>query len=415
MKSDDRIPPLRQDLLIHSTMINDTPHIVLSDEIGFAKEQTAFSEMMLHILQQIDGKKSFNDLHQWVLENINTALTLDSIKEPIEELIKRGFFQTEDFLDYKSNFYNELNKGTVRYPICAGSSYSELKEQLNIEIDEILSTNDKNGIPNNAKAIIAPHIDFKIGKEAHRVYSSAYSAIKNSNPDIVIILGTSHSYSNSFFMMSAKNYLTPLGEAKTNQDVLNYLLEDTPERIAKIDEMAHLKEHSVEFQVVLLQKLFAEKDITFVPVVTGSLHEYLAVHGKPTSDTELMTFITKLQKLETVFEKKVLIIASVDFAHIGRKFGDDFNAEYYLDTVREEDAILLNKLSEGNSGEFLEKISNDRDKWKICGTSPIYLLMQILDNSKGTVLDYGQWHETETSSAVTFSSVAFYNEEQKDV
>ncbi len=415
MKSDDRIPLLREDLLISSTMINDTLHIVLSDEIGFAKEQTAFSEMMLHILQQIDGKKSFTDLHQWVLENINSALTLQSIKEPIEELIKRGFFQTEDFLAYKSNFYKQLNKSTIRTPICAGSSYSALKEQLNIEIDEILSANIENGIPNNAKAIIAPHIDFKIGKEAHRVYASAYSAIKNTNPDVVIILGTSHSYSNAFFMMSAKNYLTPLGEAKTNLDVVNYLLDKTPERIAKIDEMAHLNEHSVEFQVVLLQKLFAEKDITFLPIVTGSMHEYVAVNGKPTADNELMAFISKLQKLESVFEKKVLIVASVDFAHIGRKFGDDFNAEYYLDTVRKEDAVLLNKLSEGDSDEFLEKISKDKDKWKICGTSPIYLLMQILNNSKGTVLDYGQWHETETSSAVTFGSVAFYNEEVKDV
>jgi AmmeMemoRadiSam system protein B len=412
MKNNDVIPAIREDLSVDTTNIDGITHIVLTDEIGFAKEPAVFGEILLLILQQIDGNISLEDLHKWVLENINSNLPLEAIKTPIEELIERGFFQTEDYFTYKEKFFTELNSGNIRFPICAGSSYSEDKTLLENELEALLSTPFEDGYPQNAKAIIAPHIDFKVGQEAHKVYASAYHAIAKSNPDIVIVLGTCHRYSNAHFMLSNKNYLTPFGEAKTDKSIVEYLLKDTPENIAKIDEMAHLTEHSVEFQIVLLQKMFQDRDISFVPIVTGSLHDYIAVNGKPTTNLALMSFIEKLNNVEAVFGKKVLIVTSVDFAHIGRKFGDDYNAEFYLDTVREEDGKLLEFISMGKSDDFLSKISHDQDKWKVCGTSPIYLTMLTLNNAKGKILNYGQWNETETLSAVTFASVAFYEEDK---
>ncbi len=414
MKVNDIIPEIRDDLNIETTSIEGINHIVLIDEYGYAQEPAVFGEILLVILQQIDGKITFEDLHGWVKENINSNLTIDTIKNPIEELISRGFFKTEDYFEFKDNFNKELNSGTTRFPICAGTSYSNDKEKLEKEIDDIFAAQFVDGYAQNAKAIIAPHIDFRIGDEAHKVYASAYHAIKDSDPDIVIILGTCHRYSNAHFMLTNKNYLTPLGEAQTNKDIVKYLLDNTNNQIAIIDEMAHLTEHSVELQTVLLQRIFAEKDITYVPVLTGSLHEYLAVNGKPTANKQLMDFISKINNIKNLFNKNVLIVASVDFAHIGRKFGDDYNAEFYLDTVKEEDSKLLEFIKDGNSDNFLNKISSDKDKWKICGTSPIYLMMQILNNSKGKVLNYGQWNETETLSAVTFASVAFYDEGEEN-
>ncbi len=414
MKVNDIIPEIRDDLNIDTTSIEGVNHIVLIDEIGYANEPAVFGEVLLVILQQIDGNITFEDLHKWVQENINSNLSIDIIKNPIEELISRGFFKTEDYFKYKDNFYQELNSGTTRFPICAGSSYSKDKEELEKELDAILATPFVDGYAQNAQAIISPHIDFRIGKEAHKVYASAYHAIKESNPDIVIILGTCHRYSNAHFMLTKKNYLTPLGEAQTDKKIVDYLLDNASEEIAVIDEMAHLTEHSAELQTVLLQRIFSDKNITFVPILTGSLHEYLAVNGKPTANKPLMDFMHKIKNIGTNLNKKVLIVASVDFAHIGRKFGDDFNAEYYLDTVKEEDKKLLDYISAGSSDNFLNKISEDKDKWKICGTSPIYLMMQILNNSKGRVLNYGQWNETETLSAVTFASVAFYDEGEEN-
>ncbi len=411
MINKDIIPAIREDLNVDTTVIEGINHIVLSDEIGFAKEPAVFGEMLLVILQQIDGKISFEELHSWVVQNINSNIPLENIKKPIEELIERGFFQTKEYFSFKEKFYAELTSGKTRLPVCAGSSYSAEKEILKNEIESIFATPFEDGYPQNANAIIAPHIDFRIGNEANKVYASAYHAIKETNPDIVFVLGTSHRYSSSYFMLTNKNYLTPLGEAVTNKDVVDYLLADTPSEIANIDEIAHLSEHSVELQIVLLQKLFENKDISFIPVLAGSLHDYIAVNGDPANNSDLINFIKKVSEVESLFGKKALFVASVDFAHIGRKFGDDFNAEFYLDTVKTEDKKLLDFISSGKSKEFFSKISQDRDKWKICGTSPIYLLMQILNDSKGRVLNYGQWNEVETLSAVTFASVAFYKEE----
>ena len=56
---------------------------------------------------------------------------------------------------------------------------------------------------------------------------------------------------------------------------------------------------------------------------------------------------------------------------------------------------------------FFQAIAKDQDKRRICGFSPLYSLIRLLDGAQGKHLKYSQAFTPETGSAVTFTSVIF--------
>jgi MEMO1 family protein len=56
---------------------------------------------------------------------------------------------------------------------------------------------------------------------------------------------------------------------------------------------------------------------------------------------------------------------------------------------------------------FFNAVAQDQDKRRICGFSPLYSLIHLLDGAPGKHLKYSQAFTPETGSAVTFSSVIF--------
>ena len=89
--------------------------------------------------------------------------------------------------------------------------------------------------------------------------------------------------------------------------------------------------------------------------------------------------------------KRVLAVASVDFAHVGPAFSDSF----LMDTARraalqETDEQLIAAIVDGDEARFYDRIAAVQDKNRICGFSPIYLLLRYLGETEGVALDYDQ-------------------------
>ena len=57
--------------------------------------------------------------------------------------------------------------------------------------------------------------------------------------------------------------------------------------------------------------------------------------------------------------------------------------------------------------DFFNEIAKDQDKRRICGFSPLYSLIHLLDGARGNHLKYSQAFTPETGSAVTFTSLIF--------
>ncbi len=406
-KLNQPIPLFRRDLDIQVVKDPETDLVVLSDPLGFAPEPVVITMPFYYLLCYCDGKKSALDLAVDIEAEVGQKIDIVPIYEQIEFMAKCGFLETPEIVAKKQEDFSEYGSLNERPPICADGSYPSDPEELKKELAEILDSYPQDGINGKAQAIIVPHIDFRIGKEAHKVYAAGYRALDLDGVDTVIVFGTAHHANSDYFMLTEKDYATPLGTIPTDREIINSLRNKLPHHVV-IDERAHRFEHSIELQAVLLNYIAGGRIKTILPILAGSVNDHISAGSYPEVDPGYSAFLELL--VETLEEagKKYACIASVDFAHIGRKFGDDFDAEPMLEELKEEDAVLIRSLVNCDQAGFLEKIRSDSDKWKICGTAPIYAMLTALNPRKGVYLNYGRWNETEAKSAVSFASLAFY-------
>ena len=110
-------------------------------------------------------------------------------------------------------------------------------------------------------------------------------------------------------------------------------------------------------------------------------------------------------------EGEVCYIAAADFAHIGQRFGD----RWLLDEERlaeqsAEDHRLLEAVCRCDSAALFSQVAQQDDRSRICGLSPTYVMLKVMDSARGELLHYDQAVEPDGTSCVSFASVAFYQE-----
>jgi AmmeMemoRadiSam system protein B len=206
-----------------------------------------------------------------------------------------------------------------------------------------------------------------------------------------------------------KDFETPFGVARTDGAALDMLAANLPFGFFD-DEWAHRSEHSIEFQVVWLQHIFGGKlKARIAPLLAGSFHEFSQTGASPFSDSQVAGFTQALRKLVETRRGKVCIIAGVDFAHLGGRFGD----EEAMDEARRmrlehDDRAMLDAILSCDAESFHRHIVAEKDARRVCGYPAIYTLLTALRPAAAQFLDYGQSHEPETNSVVSFGSVAFH-------
>lgn len=82
--------------------------------------------------------------------------------------------------------------------------------------------------------------------------------------------------------------------------------------------------------------------------------------------------------------------------------------ESTLKWVKERDYLSLSFTESIDAEKFYSSIEKEKNKRKICGLSPIYATLKTINAEKGKILDYAQAIEPESSSVVSYASVAFY-------
>jgi hypothetical protein len=139
------------------------------------------------------------------------------------------------------------------------------------------------------------------------------------------------------------------------------------------------------------------------------MHQFMAENKNPAENSAINAFINTLKGYVSSNNIKASFIASVDFAHIGMKFDDNFDAIEKLNEVRVEDNKLIDSIIDLAPEDFFNQIATVGDKWKICGTAPIYSFLKSNTFKQAKLNKYNQWYEEETQSAVTFASLSFYD------
>ena len=88
------------------------------------------------------------------------------------------------------------------------------------------------------------------------------------------------------------------------------------------DEIAHLPEHSIELEVVLLQYLYeGQRPIRIVPLLVGSFQDCIFEQRPPASRPDVRRMVAALRHAEGETKEPICYLISGDL-DIGPKFGD---------------------------------------------------------------------------------------------
>jgi len=254
-------------------------------------------------------------------------------------------------------------------------------------------------------ALIAPHIDFHRGGST---YGWAYrEVLDRSAADLYVILGTCHAGMSDPFAVTLKPYDTPLGPVPVDRDFYDALDRRAGQDLLA-SEPAHRAEHSIEFQAVMLQHLLGRRrPFKILPVLASYLHEAVWMGTDPEADPRVPRFLEALRDTIAASSRRVCLIAGVDLAHVGPRFGDpEPNTSRSLADVERADRRMLESVVVTDPHGFFASVASDRDARRICGLSPIYSLLRLLPGgSSGRLLRYTQWPDPE--GAVSFCAVSY--------
>lgn len=258
--------------------------------------------------------------------------------------------------------------------------------------------------------LVSPHIDFSRGGPA---YAWAYQALAESRPpDLIVALGVAHRSPDSPWALTRKAYETPFGAMALDEglykDVSGTLWYDP-----LADEDVHRQEHSLELQAVWLRHLWRDKTPRWVPILCSSFERFCP-------DTPPSTVATVEKAIAAIGAKlrarakagqRVLVLAGVDLAHVGPRFGDaeDVTPEQEK-KVEAEDRQSLEHALRLDADAFYLSVVADGDRRRVCGLSALYTSLRLIKalggKQQGRLLTYGQAPDP-AGGLVSFASAIF--------
>jgi MEMO1 family protein len=386
--------------------------MVLRDPSGLTDHLVVLPLPVLDLVSLFDGEHSIAEMRAIIARRHGEAPSVAQIGAVVERLDEHGFLDSARFAARKRAIEAAFAASPMRPAAHAGGAYAGDPDALAAQIDGFFRHADGPGAPvdggavasHGLRGLIAPHIDFHRGGPT---YAWAYrEVIERSDADLFVILGTCHAGMADPFSVTLKPFDTPLGPAPVDRDFFE-ALERRYKRGLLSCESAHRAEHSIEFQAVMLRHaLGARRPFTILPVLASYLHEAVWARTDPEADPRVPRFIDALLETMAASSRTICLVAGVDLAHVGPRFGDpDANTEASLAEVEAADRSMLESVVEGDPTAFYASVAHDGDRRRICGLSPIYTFLRALPGVRGRLIRYRQWPDP--AGAVTFCAAAF--------
>lgn len=400
----DFIPRLRQDIEVIPTVYQGSAAYVIKDGLGLIPEPVIVQGSGLELMRFMDGKRNIQDIQlEFMRAHNNVYFSQEEITKYVSALDAAMILDSPRYQESKARIVAEYNQLDIREAHLAGKAYPTESKELNSLLASILQQAEPlpdTIIPDSIKALVAPHIDIELGR---KVYANAYSAISRLTPRRIVVLGTGHNLRDGFFALTSKDFLTPLGRVSTHKEWIQSLYTAGGDAVCA-DDMAHRSEHSLEFQLLFLQHLFGS-DFSLVPVLCGSFHQILMALHRPSENPGIKDFLQQLRNC-VADDPSTLIVAGVDFSHVGPKFGHSQYASVLLPETRQHDNRLMQAICQGDLTGFWGEVQQVEDKYNVCGLSAIACLMELCPDMIGHVLGYDVWEEQPTRSAVSFGAIS---------
>ena len=229
--------------------------ICLRDPSMLSDKMLLVAQPVFYIISLFDGRHTILDIQAEFTRKFGELLFSDKVREIIGQLDESLFLENDRFYAARDSIIGEFQQQKVREATHAGSAYDSDPEKLRAQLKAYFDSSDhcankKTDTSNRRlRGLIAPHIDIRRGGTC---FASCYQVLADSPPaQVYVILGVSHVESKSKYILTDKDFTTPLGTLHADTRFID-LLQKRCDRDLCADEFVHRNEHSIEFQVLFL-------------------------------------------------------------------------------------------------------------------------------------------------------------------
>jgi AmmeMemoRadiSam system protein B len=362
----------------------------LHDPLQLTPYQLIMPPVLAQMLLFMDGSRDALQVHRALCQHLGVELEETIVLDTLAQLDEACLLDNARSRQRMEEVWAEYRAQPFRPPALAKNSYPEQPARLRLLLEEYGRADNLNGWqPWHGRGLISPHIDYPRGGPVYAgVWQRACQAVLAA--DLVIIFGTDHKGGAGTFTLTRQHYATPYGVIPTDLELVDRLAAAIGPENAFAEELHHRNEHSIELSAVWLHHIYQQAGVNpkpMLPVLIGSFHHFMLNGRHPAQDDLLLTALETLKR-ETA-DRRVLAIASVDFAHVGPAFGDEFVMDDgRRAALRQSDGRLIQAIIRGDAAGFYEQITAVQDQNRICGFSPIYLLLQYLGSTEGVQIAY---------------------------
>jgi AmmeMemoRadiSam system protein B len=354
------------------------------------------------VVQLFDGESTRDEICAEFERRYRSPLPRASLDKLLADLDRALMLDSERFREHSAHVFSDFFASPLRRAHLAGESYPAAPAELTALLDEFFTRPNGPGAPGQKngrlpRALVSPHIDFNRGGAA---YAWAYKPLAEAAtlPELVVILGTDHVGVEQPFSLTKKHYDTPLGPLKTDEVLVDALVDRVRTRLGDSaaeglfrDEHHHRGEHSIEFQMVWLRYVWKERadSVKVLPILCGSLAEHIEQGHAPRNDARVDVFLSAL--VELVADRRTLFIAAADLAHVGPRFGDqDALDADDKSSLERRDQETLAAASAGDAARWYDEIRKERDCRRVCGLPPIFAMLEAARPGSGRLAVYAQ-------------------------
>jgi MEMO1 family protein len=398
-------PKLRQNL---KASVGEAPNtVVLSDPFHLGGPLLV-SRLAFDVMKLFDGEHTMEQIHADFAKLFGAQSQID-VGDTLKNLLA-GLDQAF-FLD--SPRLHERLTLPDRPPSCIGS-YEADPEKLRKQLKRNFTAHGGPGLPGTPgcriashgpiRAVLVPHMDYGRGGAT---YGWGFKELfERTDAVVFVVVATSH-YSLKRFSLTRQNFPSPFGKVETDRAYVDRIVSHYGDGLFD-DPFAHVAEHSIELEVVMLQYLFENvRPFRIVPLLVGSFFDRVETKESPGRADDVARMIRALQMAEAESNAKVCYIISGDLAHIGPKHGDeDLVDEAMLKHGKTKDEELLKHLENLDSEAYFQSIAAEEDGRRICGLPPTYVAMAAARPIKCVPLHYGRYVHPDGFESVSFASAA---------
>lgn len=405
---------------------NGQTYYLLRDPLQLTDSHLLVPQEFGPLLAMLDGTRDAHGMSRLFRFRYGLPIDPAQINSLVAALDDALLLENTRYLSAREKMRSTYRAAPFRRSTLAGTAYPAHPDQLATLLDDYLAQVAEPARPDHADAqpptespttgapscgVLSPHIDFQRGGLAYaQVWQEAARAARAA--DLVILFGTDHCGTDPF-TLTRQHYATPYGTLPTPFAMVDALADSIGPEDAYAGELRHLGEHSLDLVAVWLHHMRRGKPVELVPILVGGVHAYLETKTHPDDDALVNGVLATLA--EVTRNRTVLVVASGDMAHVGPAFGGKPLNESRRATLRAADEELFAHMMAGDRRGFFESIRQVNDRNNVCGITPIYLTMRLLELMGGPIRGHRVAYavcpaDNANTSVVTVGGVVFHHE-----